>query len=215
MNRILLVLISFSLIGCIKEDIQQNPATTVNNGNTSGNSGGGVAWPVSEGMETSYSENWDDWDFSIKEDDTTAINVNVYTSYSENWDGWNFSANGFSGSLTTSYSENWDHWNLSSGSYNIELKTSYSENWDDWDIDDNTNGWHCDVRTSYSENWDDWDADDYNNDMHKDLATSYSENWDDWNTSGSWDSAYPNEYKIAVLFVPVIVNVMRIQGLIP
>ena len=122
MNRIFLVLISFGLIGCIKEDIQQTPATTVNNGGNTGTSGGGINWPASESMETSYSENWDDWDFSVKEDDTTVINVSVNTSYSENWDGWNFSANGLNGNLTTSYSENWDDWDLTNGNYNIQIR---------------------------------------------------------------------------------------------
>jgi hypothetical protein len=48
-----------------------------------------------------------------------------------------------------------------------------------------------------------------------DIYTSYAENWDDWNVKGFCGTAIPTEHRIAILFVPVIVNVLKIQGIIP
>lgn len=159
-------------------------------------------------LYTSYSENWDDWDFVIN-----GVSGSIYTSYSENWDDWDFSIGGITGSLSTSYSENWDDWNLVTTNFSLSIYTSYSEDWDHWKVNDDNSSWHADVRTSYSENWDDWDADADSLDI--DIYTSYSENWDDWNVSGNCGSTIPMEYKIGTLFVPVIVNVLRIQNIIP
>ena len=159
-------------------------------------------------MMTSYSENWDDWDFNFN-----GLSGYVTTSYAENWDDWDFSIGGVTGSLTTSYAENWDDWDLTTSGFSISMKTSYADNWDDWDVDGNSSSWHVDVATSYAENWDDWDA--FGDSCDLDLYTSYSENWDDWDVSGFFGSTYPIECKIAVLFVPVIVTVLRQQGIIP
>lgn len=159
-------------------------------------------------LYTSFSENWDDWDLVMN-----GVTGSFYTSFSENWDGWNFNIGGVTGTLSTSFSENWDDWNLNSSDFSISMYTSFSENWDDWVIDDNNSSWTADVSTSFSENWDDWNAQGDSLDL--DIYTSFSENWDDWNVSGTCGVTIPTEHRLAVLFVPVIVNVLRIQELIP
>lgn len=157
---------------------------------------------------TSYSENWDDWDFSFN-----GISGSLFTQFSEDWDNWQFNYGGLTGDIETSYSENWDDWNLSTTNYSISIYTTYSENWDGWKIDDDNNSWYANVATSYSENWDDWNVD--GDSLVLDLYTSYSENWDDWNTDGNIGTTTPKEYILAAHFVPLIVNVLRIQGIIP
>ena len=141
------------------------------------------------------------------------FSADLYTSFSENWDDWDFNVGGITGSISTSFSENWDDWNLTTSNFSISIYTSYSENWDDWEVNDDNSSWSADVRTSYSENWDDWDADADSLDL--DIYTSFSENWDDWNVTGFCGTTIPLEHRIAVLFVPVIVNVLKIQGIIP
>ncbi|MBI3134021.1 MAG: hypothetical protein HYZ14_05030 [Bacteroidetes bacterium] len=159
-------------------------------------------------MYTSYAENWDDWDFQFK-----GVSGSLYTSYAENWDDWDFSIGGISGSISTSYAENWDDWNLVTSNFEISIYTSYAENWDDWDVDDDHSTWNASVYTSYSENWDDWEASGDSVDL--DLYTSYSENWDDWDFEGEFANSIPLEHKVAVVFVPLIVTVLRQQGIIP
>jgi hypothetical protein len=173
--------------------------------------GPGVQLPpdnFSGDLYTSFSENWDDWDFILN-----GISGSVYTSFSENWDDWDFNIGGINGSISTSFSENWDDWNLTTSNFSISIYTSYSENWDDWEVNDDNSSWSADVYTSYSENWDDWDADSDSLDL--DIYTSFSENWDDWNVTGFCGTTIPMEHRIAVLFVPVIVNVLRVQEIIP
>jgi hypothetical protein len=216
------LVISMLLVSCLKQEQEgctdplaynYDPNAVVDNGICNYDSSWSGPYPYTPGnfsgeMYTSYSENWDDWDFKFN-----GISGEVYTSYSENWDDWDFTIGGVSGSLSTSYSENWDDWNLTTSNYSISIQTSYSENWDDWDIDDDNSSWNADVSTSYTENWDDWDAD--GDSVNLDIATSYAENWDDWDASGQFGTTLPVEYRIAVLFVPVIVNVLRQQSIIP
>lgn len=159
-------------------------------------------------LTTSYAENWDDWDFKLN-----GISGWVTTSYAENWDDWDFNLGGLTGSIQTSYAENWDNWDLITSNYHISIQTSFSEDWDNWDIDDDNSNWHADVKTSFSEDWDNWDA--LGDSLDLDIETSYSENWDDWNVSGKTGEDVPLEFQLAATFVPVIVNVLRIQSIIP
>lgn len=201
---------TFLLLGaCAPDPVEPNNS---NNGATGGNG----TWPTLAGeMRTPFSEDWDNWDFTIQLTDSTSQTIDVFTAFSEDWDNWDFSGNSISGDIFTVFSNDWDNWRLSNGDYNIQIRTSFSEDWDNWDIDDTNNGWHCDVRTSFSEDWDNWDADDTNNSMHVDLNTAFSNDWDNWDVTGEWHTSYPAEYKLAVMFVPVIVNVLMIQGIIP
>lgn len=157
---------------------------------------------------TSFSENWDDWDFTFN-----GITGSLYTQFSEDWDNWYFNYGGLTGDIETSFSENWDDWNLSTNNYSISIYTTFSENWDGWKIDDDNSSWDANVTTSFSENWDDWDVQGDSLDL--DISTSFSENWDDWNSSGNIAASIPKEYILAAHFVPIIVNVLRIQEIIP
>lgn len=199
MKNLILICSLFFLVSCKPEPI---PPNTTNN-------------TLTAEMQTAFSEDWDNWDFTVQQADSTNFAINVQTAFSEDWDNWDFWATGISGDIITAFSEDWDNWSLVNTDYNIKMKTAFSEDWDNWDIDDIANGWHCDVRTSFSEDWDNWDADDSANDIHMDMVTSISNDFDDWVVTGAWLSTYPNEYKIAVLFVPIIVNVLRVQGIIP
>ena len=102
---------------------------------------------------------------------------------------------------------------MTNGDYSITMTTSFSEDWDNWDINDNANNWHADVTTSFSEDWDNWDVND--NGHILDVQTAFSEDFDNWDVYGDFPNNYPIEYRVAILFVPVIVNVLIIQGIIP
>ena len=215
-----ILIVTIILTACLKPDkegctdpmaVNYNPAAETDNGNCNYDTTGPYPYlpdNFSGEMYTSYSENWDDWDFEFG-----GVSGSVFTSFTENWDDWDFNFGGVTGSISTSYSENWDDWNLTTSDYSISIQTSFAENWDDWDVDDDHSSWHVNVATSYTKNWDDWDANGDSVDL--DLSTSYTENWDDWDASGNFGTTQPVEYKIAVLFVPVIVNVLRQQGIIP
>lgn len=193
-----LLAISFS---CIKEDSSSTSQTS--------NQSQQVVYPsVSAEMRTNFSEDWDNWRFYIG--DTTA---QVITAFSEDWDNWDLSAAGIQADIFTNFSNDWDNWKLSNGDYVITMTTSFSEDWDNWDINDNANGWHADVTTSFSEDWDNWDVND--NGHILDIQTAFSEDFDNWDVYGDFPSSYPLEYRVAILFVPVIVNVLIIQGIIP
>lgn len=168
--------------------------------------------PIGE-MKTTFSEDWDNWDYAIR--DSTTVQVSVDTDFSEDWDNWGFSGGGVSGDISTSFSEDWDNWKLSNGNYTITMKTTFSEDWDNWDIDDNANDFHCDLRTSFSEDWDNWEASDSDTGAELDIETDFSDDFDNWDVDGEWPVSYPLEYKIAIMFIPTVVNVLRIQGLIP
>jgi hypothetical protein len=185
------------LTSCVKEEPQTNNSN-----------GGPVLYPsVSAEMQTNFSEDWDNWRFYLG--DTT---IQLFTAFSEDWDNWDFSTNGLSGDLFTNFSNDWDNWKLTSDDYTITIKTSFSEDWDNWDITDGSNNWHADVTTSFSEDWDNWDA--YDDGHFLDMQTAFSEDFDNWDVYGAFPASYPTEYRIAILFVPVIVNILKIQGVI-
>ncbi|MFT5821971.1 MAG: hypothetical protein ACI8ZM_003227 [Crocinitomix sp.] len=170
--------------------------------------GGPTGYSNTIKMRTDFSEDWDNWEFEIG--DTT---VEVETSFSEDWDNWEFSYGSIDGDIETNFSEDWDNWTLQSDDYTVKIRTSFSEDWDNWDIDDYANGWHADVTTGFSEDWDDWDI-SFSGGGGLDVRTAFSEDWDSWEAFGDFPSGYPLEYRIALLFVPVITNVMIQNGLI-
>ena len=173
--------------------------------------GGNSNYPsVSYGaqMYTSFSEDWDNWRFIYG--DTTAY---VTTAFSEDWDNWDFSAADVSGDIKTVFSEDWDYWRLTNSGYTITMKTSFSEDCDNCDIDDNSNYWHLHVSTYFYEDWDNWDV--YENGNHiLDINTSFSNDFDNWRVIGTFPEDYPMEYRVAAIFIPVIVNVLLIEGII-
>jgi hypothetical protein len=201
--------IYFLVIVLLMLSCAKDPVPTNNGGNTG-------QFPVQAGeMKTPFSEDWDNWDFTAQLTDSTTITIDVFTAFSEDWDNWDFSGSGISGDIFTAFTEDWDNWRLSNGNYTIQIRTAFTEDWDNWDIDDLNSGWHCDVTTAFTEDWDNWDADDATNNTQLDLVTGFSNDFDNWDVSGDWSTSYPLEYKLAVMFVPVIVNVLLIQGLIP
>ena len=90
--------------------------------------------------------------------------------------------------VVTSFSEDWDNWRIYHGDSTIQLTTSFSEDWDNWDA-----------------SFQNWSADIY---------TNFSEDWDNWDVYGNFPESYPFEYKVAIVFVPIIVNVLRQQNII-
>jgi hypothetical protein len=193
----------FSAVLIISSCVKETPAPSGTNTNNQ------YDYPsVVAEMQTNFSEDWDNWRFYIG--DTT---VQVVTSFSEDWDNWDFSAPGLTGDLQTNFSEDWDNWKLTNGDYTITMQTSFSEDWDNWDIDDSQNNWHADVQTSFSEDWDNWDVYESSGNI-LDVQTAFSEDFDNWDVYGDFPVDYPTEYRVAVLFVPIIVNVLMIQGII-
>jgi hypothetical protein len=191
MKHMFSIIIALLIVSCEAE-----PITPV---------GGGYSNSIK--MRTAFSEDWDNWDFEIG--DST---VEVETSFSEDWDNWDFSYGATNGDIETNFSEDWDNWTLESDYYTIKMRTSFSEDWDNWDIDDIANGWHADVATGFSEDWDDWDISFSGGGL--DVRTAFSNDWDSWEAYGGFPADFPLEYRIAVLFVPVITNVMIQNGLI-
>ena len=47
------------------------------------------------------------------------FNGDIYTSFSENWDDWDFTFNGITGSLYTQFGEDWDNWYFNPGKSSV------------------------------------------------------------------------------------------------
>ena len=171
------------------------------------NSGGDPFISSSFKLRTNTSEDWDDWRFYLG--DST---VTVRTSTSEDWDNCDFSFNWDSGDIRTNTSEDWDYLRLTMSGVDLRIQTSTSNDWDNWDVTDLYSSWHADVKTSTSNDWDNWDV--KINGTNIDVKTSTSNDFDNWDASNSFPQDTPLENRIAVLFVPIIVNVMIQQGLI-
>lgn len=186
------------------------PISPSNNGNNGWDTSGVVTNPPPGQdieMRTSFSNDFDDWSFDIG-----SMTVDVETAFTEDWDNWDFDGDGVDGDIRTQFTEDWDNWKLESDDHSIRIRTAFTEDWDNWDIDDNNSSWHADVRTSFSEDFDDWDI-QFNG--HKlDARTAFSNDWDNWDVSGDFPEDLAAEFRIAVLFVPVITNVLIQKGMI-
>lgn len=188
------------MVSCEKEPATQNQ-----------NNGSGYTYPpvyYAAIMYTPFSNDWDYWRFEYG--DTLGT---FSTAFSEDWDYFNFGIAGVNGTVKTVFSEDWDYWRLTSASYDINIKTSFSEDYDSWDVDDLNSSWHLDVQTSFSDDFDNWDV--YQGNHLLDIYTSFSEDWDSWRVTGEFPMNYPMEYRIAAVCVPVLVAVMKQNGLIP
>lgn len=159
-------------------------------------------------MQTVFAEDWDNWTFEMN-----GVTGSVVTNFSEDWDNWHFNFAGVSGNITTAFYEDWDNWDLVTSDYSISIETAFSEDWDNWELNDNNGPWQADVETVFADDWDNWEAE--GDSISIDLATVFADDLDNWETDGYVGAAVPVEFKMAILFVPVIVNVLRQQGLIP
>jgi len=187
MKQLVAILFIVSLFSCGKTTVVPNHPNTI-------------------GLSTFLIEDWDNWNFQIG--DTT---VNLQTENINEWDFWHYSSNAYYGYIKTSYVGVLGEWFLESNGFNIRIKRSYS-GWGSWSIDDLNSDWSAIVKTSYPDNWDDWDIDF--EEQHIDLKTVSLDDFDNWIGNGNFPNDCPLEFRIAVLFAPVITNVLFEQGII-
>ena len=162
-------------------------------------------------MKTVYGNELDLWNFDMG--DST---VRVETKFNEDWEDWIYRLNGENGEIETVYSNDWDDWKLEGKEFNLRIKTVYSNDYNKWEIKNTATNWSVNVRTTYTENsydesWNQWSVNGDN--LSIQLKTVYSD-IDNWQMQGVFPTQYPLEYRIAILFVPIITNILIAQELI-
>ena len=190
--------------------VNYDPNATVDDGScvydtTTWPSPGPADFNVSLG--TTWSDNWNDWNLSIN-----GVAGTISTDWTDNWNDWSFSFGGVSGDISTTWSNNWNDWDITGTGFSLDLSTTWTDNWNDWDIDDNNSAWQADVSSTWNDNWNDFDV--TGDSVNIDLGTTWTNDWDDWSGTGTFGTAHPVSYKIVIVFVPVIVSVLKQQGII-
>ena len=159
-------------------------------------------------ISTSWTDNWNDWDIYIN-----GVHGTVGTSWTNDWNDWDFEIGGISGDISTSWTNNWNDWTLTATGYNIDISTSWTDNWNDWELNNGVGPAEADVSTSWTNNWNDWDV--LGDSVNINMDTDWSNNWNDWDVDGTFGSTLPIEYKVTVMFVPIIASVLKAEGIIP
>lgn len=159
-------------------------------------------------ISTSWSDNWNDWDIYIN-----GVHGTISTTWTNDWDDWDFEIGGISGDISTTWSNDWNDWDVTGTGFSLDISTTWSNNWNDWDIDNNSGLWDADVSSTWSNNWNDWDVSGDSVDI--DMGSTWSNDWDDWDSDGTFGSTIPTENKVAVLFIPILISVLKAEGVIP
>lgn len=182
----------FALVSCQK---QQAP-----NSNGSYN----YTYSRADDLSTSFSEDWDNWVFSI--DSTDGY---FRTAFSEDWDNWDVKIGSITGQIDTQFSEDWDNWEFKLSGYNIDIETNFSNDWDNWTVKDQNTGDIYRVTTSFSEDWDNWDV-RLNGQLVMDMETDFSEDFDNWQIRNH--AITDDIHKVCVMFIPVFISAIHQQG---
>jgi len=147
-------------------------------------------------IRTFTSEDWDYWELTIG-----GQSGRIRTFTGKNWE---YNLDGQSGSIKTFTSKNWDHWEVNSGK--ISLRTFVSDDWDHWEI--TGSGINLRARTFTSEDWDYWEI---SGDASVTIRTFTSQDWDHWEITGDLSNVDPLA-KVAILFIPIFISSIYIQG---
>jgi len=190
-------------------DTNYNPDATFNDGSCVSDTITYIA-PITNfnaAISSTWSEDWEDWDIYIN-----GVHGTISTSWSNDWDDWDFEIGGISGDISTTWSNNWNDWDVTGTGFSLDISTTWSNNWNDWDIEDNSSSWNADVSSTWSNNWNDWDVN--GDSVNIDWSTTWNNDWDDWDSDGFFSNTIPLENKVAVLFIPILISVLKSEGII-
>lgn len=174
--------------------------------NSNGNSYWNGNYASYGNLSTSFSEDWDNWNYSLD-----SVSGYYRTAFSEDWDNWDVKINNITAQIDTQFSEDWDNWEFKLNGYNIDIETNFSNDWDNWIVQDHNSGDTYTVRTNFSNDWDSWEV-RLNGTIVMKMRTDFSNDFDNWQIDdrGMTDDVH----RACVMFIPVFISAIYQQGII-